>query len=118
MIHDKRPGAAELVPEREGRADRAAGIPRSRLHVDPPERRHPPYFAVRNRIHGAAAGEREVVEPIALMQPADQIEEGLFVHVLDRARDVAMPVVERFVRGTARPQQLLQGWGKQIAKFG
>ena len=49
-----------LCQTREGRADRAAGIARRRLHVDAPERRHPPDLAVGDRVHGAAAGEREI----------------------------------------------------------
>ena len=61
MIHHERPRTAELVPERKRRADRAAGIARGRLHVDATERRHPPHFAVGDRVHGATAGERRAV---------------------------------------------------------
>ena len=38
MIHYKGPVAAELVPQRESRPDRAAGISYLRLDVDPPVR--------------------------------------------------------------------------------
>ncbi len=59
VVHDERPSAAELVPDREGRADRAAGIAGRGLHVDAPERRHAAHLAVGDGIHRAAAGERD-----------------------------------------------------------
>ena len=58
------------------------------------------------------------VEPVALVQLADQMEERLLVHRLDRARDVAMPILERIVRRAARSQQCLERRREQIAEFG
>ena len=117
MVHHERPGATQLVPERERRPDRAARIACCRLHIDPPERRHPPHLAVGDRVHGAAAGERQIGQPVALLQRADQMEERLFVHRLHRARDVAMPILERIVGCAARAEQRLQRGREQIAEF-
>ena len=118
MVHDEGPGAAELVPDREGRADRAAGIARGRLHIDPPERRHPPHLAVGDRIHGAAAGEREIGQAVALLQRADQDERRpprTSPGPSARCRD-ADP--QRIVGHAARPEQLLERGRKQVVKFG
>src|SRR5205807_7484879 len=101
VVHYERPRATELMPECEGRADRTASIACRRLHVDPSERRHPPHFSVRDRVHGAPASERQIGEPVAFLQGANQVKECFFVHRLHRARDVAMPIIERIVRYAA-----------------
>src|SRR5262249_59340354 len=94
--------APERGPGGEARPDRPAGIACRRLHVDPPERRDPPHFAVSNRVHSAPTREREVGESVAFLQNADQVKERFFVHRLYRARDVAMPIIERIVSCATR----------------
>ena len=56
------------MPERERRTDRAAGIARRRLHIDAPKRRHAPHLAVGDRVHGAAAGQREIGQARTFLQ--------------------------------------------------
>ncbi len=48
------------------------------------------------------------VRPDLRLQRADQVEERLLVHRLDRAGDVAVAVLQRLVRASARAQQVLQ----------
>ena len=105
MIHDEGAFAAELVPECEGGADGAACIAGRRLHIDASKRRHSPYLAIGDRVHGAAARERQVRRTVSLLQLADQMEKRLLIHRLDRAGDVAMPIFERIGRLAPRPEQ-------------
>ena len=103
------------MPDSERRADGAARIAGRRLHIDALERRHPPHFAVGDRVHGAAAGERQVRQTVLLLQLADEMEEGLLVHRLHRAGDVAMSVARAARRLAARAEQLLELGREQIA---
>ena len=96
VIHDEGTRAAKLMPERKCRADRTAGVAGRRLHVDASKRRYSPDLAVGDRVHGAAAGEREIGRAgSAVCSVLDQMEECLLVHGLHRAGDVAMPILER-----------------------
>ena len=109
--------AAELVPEREGRADRAACIAGRRLNVDTPKRRDPPHLAIGNRVHGATARKRQVRRTVSLLRLADQMEKRLFIHRLDRAGDVAVPILERVGRLAPRPEKVFQRRREQIAEL-
>ena len=93
MVHHERALAAELVPERERCADGAAGIARRRLHVDTPERRHPPHLTVGDRVHRTAASQRQIGQSRALLEDAEEMKECLLVHRLDRACDIAMAIL-------------------------
>ena len=73
------------MPEREGCADRTAGISGRGLNVDAAKRREPPHLAIGNRVHGAAAGKREVRRAVSLLRVADQMEKRLFIHRLRRS---------------------------------
>ena len=53
-----------------------------------------------------------------LVQRSDQMEKRLLIHRLDRAGDVAMPILERIIRRAARPQQSFQRGREQVAKLG
>ena len=108
MIHDKRPRAAELVPHGKGGTDRAAGISSSGLHVDPLKRCHPPDLAVGDRIHRAPARQCDIGQAGALLQRPDQVEERLFIHRLDRAGDIAVPILERIFGAPPWAQQFLE----------
>ncbi len=68
VVHHERPRVPEPVPHRQGGADRAAGVAGGRLHIDAAERRHPAHLAVGDRVHRAAAGEREIGEAGAPLQ--------------------------------------------------
>jgi len=99
------------------RRSRRLGVAGRRLHVDPAKRREAPDPAVGDRVHGAAAGERDIPKPRALLQRRDQMKEGLLVHRLHRARDVVMTTGERLVGMAARTKQLFQRGREQIAKL-
>ena len=118
VVHHERPLAAELVPDREGRADRAARIARGRLHIDALERGHSPHLAVGDRVHGAAARKREIGQSRIACAAPNQMKERLLIHRLHRARDVAMPILKRIVGLAARAQKLLERRREQIAEFG
>ena len=74
MVHHERALAAELVPDRECRADRAARIAGRRLNVDPSKWRHPPHLAVGDGVHRTAAGQREIGQSGTLLQTCREDE--------------------------------------------
>ena len=117
VIHDETSLAAELMPEREGRADRAACISGRRLNVDAAKRRYPPHLAIGDRVHGAAARKRQVRRTVSLLRLADQMEKRFFIHRLHRAGDVAMPILERIGRLAPRPEKVFQRRREQIAEL-
>ena len=98
MIHHEMPArlaVVQCVPGREGRADRPARIAAGRLDVDLLERRAIEDLAVGDRVVGAAARQHDGVGLVALVQRAQQVEEGVLVHRLRRARDVLVVIGER-----------------------
>ena len=116
MVHDKGPAAAELVPDRKGRADRAAGIAGGGLDVNASKRRHPPDLAVGDRVHRAAAGQRDIrqVHNARCSAPIRWKNASSYIACTERAMSRCRPV-ERLLRLPARPQQLLERRRKQIA---
>ena len=80
--------AEELVPDRERRADRAAGIARRRLHPDVLEGAVAQDLAVGHAVERDAAGETEIVEAVLARERARQPQHDLLGHLLDRGRDV------------------------------
>jgi hypothetical protein len=117
VIHHERPGTTELMPERESRADGAAGVTCRRLDVHSLKRGRPTDFAVSDRIHGAPSRQGQIRERMTFVHSAKQIEEGFLVHRLHRARDVAMPLLERIVWSAAWAQQILKRRAEQVAEF-
>ena len=93
-----------LMPHVHRRADGAARIARRRLDVDALERPATQDLAVGDRVHGATARERQIVDAVARVQPVEQMEEGLLVHGLRRSRDVAMTLLERRVAALGTEQ--------------
>ena len=98
--------AALRMPHRPCGAQRAAGIPRGGLHVDLAEGRHQRDLAVGHRVVAAAPGDRDAVEVVSLVQGIEQMEEGLLVHRLQRAREVLVPLLQRLVAPARRPEQI------------
>ena len=101
-MHRRRARRPSSCQTRVRRADRAAGIARRRLHVDVAGTASQRDLAVGHRVHPAAAGERDGVEPVPRVQRVEQVEERLLVHRLHRARDVPVALLERLVLA-ARP---------------
>src|SRR5215470_14970916 len=95
MVHHKRALTAELVPNGKRRTNRASRIACRRLYVYTPEGRYPPHFAVSDGIHRAAARQREVGQPGAFLQYAEEVKERFLIHRLARAGDVTMALLER-----------------------
>ena len=118
MVHHECALTAKLVPNSKRRANGAACIACRRLHVDAPERRHPPHLAVGDGVHRTTAGQRKVGQSTALLQYAEKMKECLLIHCLGRSGDVAMPIIERVGRQAPRPQQLFERRRKQIAELG
>ena len=104
MIHHERALAAQLVPERECRTDRAACIAGRRLNVDAPKRRYSPHLAVGDRVHRAAARKRQIRRTVSRLQPfgADERTPPHTSPALSgRCRD-AGPQADRLACGVAR----------------
>ncbi len=78
------------APHEQRRPDCSPRIPGRRLHVYLPERRSPMDLAIGDRIHRAPSRQRKGVETVAAVQCVKQMEEGLFVHGLYGAGDIAM----------------------------
>ena len=110
--------ARRLVPGGEGRADRAAGIAAGRLDVELLERRALEHLAVGHRVVGTAARQHDGIGAVARMQRVQQVEEGVLVGHLGRARDVAVLVLERRRRIARRPEQLHEFVAPQAAARG
>jgi hypothetical protein len=93
-------------------------ITRSRLHVHFPEVAEAAHLAIGDRIHRASTRKGQIGQAGALLQRADEIEECLLIHRLDRARQVAVPVLERIRGLTSGTQELLQCRREQICDLG
>ena len=106
--------AAEPMPDGIRSPNCSACITRSRLHVDSPEVAQAAHLAIGDRIHRAATRKGQIGQAGALLQRADEIEECLLIHRLDRARQVAVPVLERIRGLTSGTQELLQCRREQI----
>ena len=101
VVHHERPTAAELVPDRESRTDRAASIAGGGLHINSLERGHAPDLSVGDGIHGAATSQREIFQAVCPVGTLNKMKKRLFIHRLHRTRDVAMPFLKRISRPCA-----------------
>src|SRR6516165_3194105 len=117
MVHYKPALSAKLVPDCKCRTNCAARIAGRRLHVNASKGRHPPHLSIGNGVHRAAARQREVGESRSLLQTTEQVKERFLVHGLRGTSNVSMAVLERLVRQTPRPEEILERGGKQVAEF-
>ena len=88
--------AAEFRRDDGGGADRTAGVTGRGREIHSLERRLKIDLAVGDRVHRAAAGEREAVAGIATVQSAKQGEECFFVNELGGTSDVLVLLLKRF----------------------
>src|SRR5690349_3366506 len=97
------------MPNREGRPNCAPRIACRRLHIDLLERSPAPNLSVRYGVHGATAGQRQLLHAICTLSGANKIEEGLLVNCLRRPRDITMMIFDRVRRLPSRTEKFLQG---------
>src|SRR5436309_14097456 len=91
MIHYwNSPASVQLAPHGNRCTNRTSSVSGCRLYVKLLEWRTAIYLAVGYRIHGAATGKRQRIQPVALVQCVDKMKERFLVHDLDRPRDIAM----------------------------
>ncbi len=92
----------------QGRADGAAGIAGGGGQVQALEGRLQVDLAVGHGVHGAAAGEGEVRAAVARVQRFQQGKQGLLVHGLGTAGEIAVLLLERLARAALRSEQGFQ----------
>ena len=105
------------MPDRERRAERAAGVAGGRLHPDVLEGAVAQDLAVGDAIERDAAGEAEIVEAVLARQRARQPQHHLLGHRLDRGGDVHVERREQFLGPVAHRRaeqigELLVGHGQ------
>ena len=100
---------AQLVPHLQGGTEGSAGIAGGRLHIQLAEGGVGGHLAVGHRVGAAAAGNAELIGGMALVQGAQQVEEGFFIHRLGGAGDVLVALLERLIALAGRAKQLLKG---------
>ena len=98
----------QLLPGRESRTDRTAGIAAGRLDVELLERRAFEDLAVGHGVVGTTARQHDGIGAVAPVQGVQQIEEGVLVGHLGRSRDVAMTIFQGGGRIARRPKQVDQ----------
>ena len=77
MDHRHAARTAEVMPHRIGGTDCTACIARRRLHVNVAKRRAQRHFAIGDRVHAAAAGNRKIGQAMTCMQRVQEMKEGL-----------------------------------------
>src|SRR5262249_49932152 len=89
-----------------GGADGAAGVACRRGAIHFLERRPPINFSVRDRVHRATPGDREIIARILFVKHLEEGEKRLLVRSLDRARDVFVFLLDWLVRSPGRAEKI------------